>query len=70
MAVVATIRREGETNERVIGRWKRKAQAAKTVEKVRGKLHFKKKPNSSRQKEQAIVREKFRSQKRKNQFYV
>ncbi|MGE3278221.1 MAG: hypothetical protein AB7J40_00130 [Candidatus Altimarinota bacterium] len=66
---VATIRRENESNEKLISRWKKKTQQAKLVENVRGKLTFKKKVNKTKEKEVAKVRENYRSERKRNQFY-
>jgi len=66
---VATIRRENESNEKLISRWKKKTQQAKLVENVRSKMRYKKKVNKTKEKEAAKVRENFRAERKRNQFY-
>lgn len=67
---VACIRREGESSEKVIGRWKKKTQKAGTVQSFRKRIRFAKGANKTKQKEGAIVREKYREKRRKNRFYA
>jgi len=66
---VATIRRENESNEKLISRWKKKTQQAGLVQNFREKMRFKKKTNKTKEKEIAKVREQFRAERRTNQFY-
>lgn len=66
---IAVIRRETESNEKLIARWKKKAQQAGIVQEFRKKMRFSKKMNKTKEKAAAIVREKFRSERAKNQFY-
>ena len=67
---IAALRREGESNERLIGRWKKKAQQSGNVQLFREKLRYKKKLNATKERERAKVREGFRAEKKKNQFYA
>lgn len=66
---IAALRREGESNERLIGRWKKKAQQSGAIQQFREKLRYKKKLNVTKERERAKVREGFRSEKKQNQFY-
>jgi len=66
---IAAIRRENESNEKLISRWKKKAQQSKFVESFRRKMRFKKKINKTKEKEAAKVRESHRAERRRNQFY-
>lgn len=66
---IATVRRESESNERLISRWKKKTQQAGIIQTFRDIKHFKKKPNRTKERDSAIVREKFRAERRKKSFY-
>ena len=66
---VACIKRDGESNEKVIGRWKKKTQRAGTLHAFRNRMRFAKGANKTKQKEGAIVREKYRAKRRKSRFY-
>ena len=66
---VACQKREGESNEKLIGRWKKKTQQARIVKNVRGKMYFKRAESKTKEKDGAVVREKYRAKRRRNQFY-
>lgn len=66
---VACIRREGESNEKVIGRWKKKTQKANVVKDARKARYFDRNESSTKEKEAAIVRESYRAKRKKNRFY-
>lgn len=66
---VATIRRENESNEKLISRWKKKTQQAGVVQNFREKARYKKSLNKTKEKERAKMREKFRAERKQNQFY-
>lgn len=66
---VATIRRENESNEKLISRWKKKTQQSRIIDDFRKKMRYDKKKNKTKEKEAAKVREKFRAEKKSNQFY-
>jgi ribosomal protein S21 len=66
---VATIRRENESNEKLISRWKKKTQQSGLVPQFREKMTFKKPVNKTKEKERAKMREKYRDERKKNQFY-
>lgn len=66
---VATLKREGESNEKLIGRWKKKAQKARVVQDVRSKHRFSKEESKTKEKKSAMFREQFRAVRKKNQFY-
>jgi ribosomal protein S21 len=66
---VATIRRENESNEKLISRWKKKTQQAGLVQNFREKMRYKKKMSKTKEKETAKVREKYRAEKKVNQYY-
>jgi len=67
---IAALRREGESNERLIGRWKKKAQQAGIMQQFREKLRYKKDLSVTKERERAKVREGYRAEKKKNQFYA
>ncbi len=66
---IATQKRKGESNEKLISRWKRKTTAAQVVKSFREKMYFKKSDNETKERNKAIIREGFRAQKKKAQFY-
>ena len=66
---VAVIKRPGESNEKVIGRWKKKTRQARIVQDTKDRRAFKKKISLSKEKKSAVVREKYRAQRRKAQHY-
>ena len=66
---VATKKRKEESNEKLIGRWKKKTRQARVVQEVRAKKHFKKSTSKTKEKKSAIVREKYRTERKKNRFY-
>lgn len=66
---IATQKRETESNEKLISRWKKKTQQAAIVQQVRGKRYFEKNVNRRKEKDRALVREKFRGERQLNQFY-
>ena len=69
---VAAIRRENESSEKLIGRWNKKAQAARVVNEVKNRRYFdrkKRSPNELRIKRTALKREQFRADKKVQQFY-
>lgn len=66
---VAVVRRDGESNEKVIGRWKKKTQKANVVKNARKARYFDRNESRTKQKEGAIVRERYRARRKKNQFY-
>ncbi|MDP2691305.1 MAG: hypothetical protein U1C97_02395 [Candidatus Gracilibacteria bacterium] len=67
---VAVIRREGESSEKVIGRWKKKGQKARVIQEVRGKRYFSRDMSMTKKKKVAVVREKYRAARKKNMFYA
>ena len=66
---VAVQKREGESNEKLIGRWKKKTRQARVVQDVRSKQNFVRVTNKTKEKQSAIFREHFRSKRKRNQFY-
>jgi ribosomal protein S21 len=66
---VAVVRRDGESNEKVIGRWKKKTQKAAIVKSTRKARYFGRNESLTKQKESAIVRERYRARRKKNRFY-
>ena len=66
---IAALRRETESNEKLISRWKKKAQQAGVVQEVRKKRYFERNVNGRKEKDRALVREKFRGERKMNQFY-
>lgn len=66
---VAVVRRDGESNEKVIGRWKKKTQKANIVKSARKARYFTRNDSLTKQKEGAIVRERYRAKRKKNRFY-
>lgn len=66
---IATQKRETESNEKLISRWKKKTQQAAIVQQVRSKRYFEKNVNRRKEKDRALVREKFRGERQLNQFY-
>ena len=66
---IATVRREIESNEKLISRWKKKTQQAGIIQSFRNVKHFKKKPNRTKERSTAIIREKFRAERKKKSFY-
>jgi ribosomal protein S21 len=66
---VAVVRRDGESNEKVIGRWKKKTQKANIVKSTRKARYFDRNDSLTKQKEGAIVRERYRAKRKKNRFY-
>jgi len=66
---VAVMKREGESNEKIIGRWKKKTRQARVVQEVRDKKHFTRTMNKTKIKKKAIVRETHREERSKNKYY-
>ena len=66
---VAVVHRDGESNERLIGRWKKKTQQANIVKSFRKQYRFQRNTSLTKDKESAIVREGHRTRRRKNRFY-
>jgi len=66
---IAVQKREGESNEKLIGRWKKKTRQARVVQDVRGKQSFKRTTNKTKEKQSAIFREQFRAKRKRNLFY-
>ena len=66
---VACIKRDGESNEKVIGRWKKKTRQARIVQIVRGAKHFDRNESNTKVKKGAIVREKYRAVRKRNKYY-
>ena len=66
---VAVKKREGESNEKIISRWKKKTQQAKVIQRTREHRYFERNMSRTKKKEAAIVREGYRAKRKKNQFY-
>lgn len=67
---VAVLRREGESNEKVISRWKKKAQQSRIMQEVRQNQRYKKPLNKTKEKHAAKMRAHFRAQRKIDQFYA
>lgn len=66
---VAVQRRDGESNEKAISRWKKKTQQANVVKNARKARYFDRKVGRTKKREAAIVRERYRARRKRNQFY-
>lgn len=66
---VAVQKRDGESNDRLIARWRKKFQQARVTDRVRASMYFVEPENVTKQRGRAIMREKFRAERRRNQFY-
>ena len=66
---VAVIKRTGESNEKVIGRWKKKTRQARIVQESKDRKAFKRTDSLTKEKKSAIVREKYRTKRRKESHY-
>lgn len=69
---VATIRRENESSEKLISRWNKKSQAARTAKTFKDRRYYdgkKKNPNKTKTKDSALKREHYRAIRRKMQYY-
>lgn len=66
---VAVIKRTGESNEKVIGRWKKKTRQARIVQEAKERKAFRKDISNTKEKKSAIARETHRERRRKEQHY-
>lgn len=66
---IATIRRENESNEKLISRWKKKTQQAGLVKEIRSVRYFKRKDSRTKKREGAVVREDYRAKRKAAKFY-
>ena len=67
---IAAMRRPGESNEKLIGRWKKKTQQARVVQDVREKKSFLRRKSHTKVKVGALIREGHRAERKGNQFYA
>ena len=67
---VAVIRRENESSEKLIGRWKKKTQRARVIQNFRAKHRFNRKKGKTKVKTAALVREKYRAENKRRRFYA
>ena len=67
---IACIRRESESSDKVIGRWRKKVRAANLVKEVRKARYFERNDSRTKKKEGAVVREKYRAKRRAQKFYA
>ncbi len=67
---VAVIRRENESSEKLIGRWKKKTQQARIVKNFRNQARFNRRASATKVKGAALVREGYRAERRRKRFYA
>lgn len=68
MAIYA-IKHGDESNDRLQQRFKKQVQKSGLVKKLRERNHHKRKPTKRLRRIRALMREGFRAQNRKKQFY-
>ncbi|MDF2379018.1 MAG: hypothetical protein P1V18_02220 [Candidatus Gracilibacteria bacterium] len=69
---VAAIRRENESSEKIISRWKKKAQSARVQNAFKRQRYFdkaRKKPSKTKTKMIALKREHYRGIRKKLKHY-
>jgi len=67
---IACKRRETESSDKVIGRWRKKVRAANLVKEIRKARYFKRNDSRTKQKRSAVVREQYRAKRRAQKFYA
>jgi hypothetical protein len=66
---VVVVRKEKESNERLISRFNKKVQGSRKILKVKSARYNKKSDTKRQQRAAAIMREKYRTIREKNRFY-
>jgi len=68
--MIYAIKREGETNEKLVNRFKKQGHWFRIVPLIRGSRYFKKKPSKRLTRQSALVKAKYRIARAKNTLYA
>ncbi len=67
--MLTIVKNPKESVDRLISRFNKKVQASRVLLEVRNRRYFKKKPKKLKVRMAAIMRERYRSQREKMQYY-
>jgi len=67
--MIYATKKHGESNERLINRFKQQVQRSRTLYKAKQERFHKKKPTKKFVRASAVIRAKHRARKAKEQFY-
>ena len=67
---VEVVKRDKESNERLITRFNKKVQASRKILKVREQRYHKGKPTKRYVRAGAVMRENYRAKRERNRFYA
>lgn len=67
--MIYAVRKENESIDRLINRFKKQVQETRMVMQLRKNRYHQKKPTKIKQRQSAVVREQHRSEKAKRMYY-
>lgn len=68
--MIRAIKKEGETNEKLVNRFKKQVHGFRLVPKVRAARYFWKASTKRQERISALKREQYRAKRRKDQLYA